>query len=534
MAIFPKLVQKPPKMAHHDQSHYYRDTFAVGPLVPILVEPVNAGDDRYLDFNTLVNTQALLSPLYGSYKLKIEVFFAGISLYCPKLWRNGNMKMSATGKLDVNFPTFPSKPVSGATTRVDASSLFAHLGYPPEYNMADRHSHNAIPLLMYWDIFRHYYANRQEEKFPVFGGYSANGAATTWVSLSSLDDAFLNLPVDGGSIMPFPGAVQSYNQSMQPMGGYALRTYMPDMMNVILNSDFYEKNVASVQVSTAGDTFQIDQFVTAKKLWNSMNKDALSNGTFRDWVRIHFGVTPKIMDDMPTFLGATTTDIVFEDIRATTSANLGDDNMQYLGDKGSSGLGYAGSRRFHFVADRPGYIMVLASIVPSVDYFQRLERWTHHTRLTDMFDPDFNGIGLQDVLVSDLCAAQYPNYWSNKEFQDNLLSQQVPYVFSVGKQPAFIEYMSAVNRVRGTFCTTEKSWVLARDFLKPLNFQEALALEQAKKGPVDNVITSAYIDPAVWNQPFAVQSPSAQNFLVQFHITNRVRSTVLKRIMPHL
>jgi len=532
MAIFPKLVQKPPKMAHHNLDHYFRDSFAVGPIVPILVEPVNAGDDKYLDFNSLVNTQALLSPLYGSYKLKIEVFFAGISLYCPKLWRNGTMKVSATGKLDVNFPTFPAKAASGSMYRVDPSSLLAHLGYPGDYSLADGQQHNAIPLLMYWDIFRHYYANRQEDRFPIFGGFSESGVFA-WERLSDLDDAFLTLPVNGGALGFTPGFTESFGQCHLPLGGYALRTYMPDMMNVILNSEFYEKNVASVQVSTAGDTFQIDQFVTAKKLWNSMNKDALSNGTFKDWVRIHFGVTPKIMDDMPTFLGSTTTDIIFEDIRATTSANLGDGEKQYLGDKGSSGLGYAGSRRFHFVADRPGYIMAVASIVPSVDYYQRLERWTLHTKLSDMFDPDFNGIGLQDVLVSDLCASQYPSdRWVQQDFQQAQATQKRSFENSVGKQPAFIEYMTAVNRIRGSFCTTERSWVLARDFLKELPLVNPN--DTINEGPVGNIITSAYIDPTIWNQSFAVQSPDAMNFLVQFHITNRTRSTVLKRIMPHL
>jgi hypothetical protein len=50
--------------------------------------------------------------------------------------------------------------------------------------------------------------------------------------------------------------------------------------------------------------------------------------------------------------------------------------------------------------------------------------------------------------------------------------------------------------------------------------------------PAENTVSSAYIDPASWNQPFADQSDTAQNFYAQFYIRDRVRSTVLKRLRP--
>lgn len=550
MAIFPKYKQKPPKMAHHDLSHFLRTSMAPGCLVPILVDELVAGDQRIVDLTSLVETQALLSPLYGSYQLKIEAFFAGTSLYCPKLWRNGSMQ-TPDGILDANYPTFtlPEESRTGSEGSetferfaVNSSSLLAYLGYPPNFSSicstesTENLSHNAIPLLMYLDIFRHYYANRQEPQFPYISQYltpTADDVTIKWQEMSRLDDLFLKLPVDGGDVTMLggnPSTPGSYIISELlkaghfPLGGFLQRTFMPDMMNVILSSDFFEKNINTVQVSTAGGSFQIDQFVTAKKLWNSRNKDAISSGTFKDWVRMHFGVTPKIMDDMPTFLGSTTSDIIFQDIRATTSAStpLGD---QFLGDKGSSGRGSGSSRQFRFIADRPGYLMVIASIVPRVDYFQRLERWTQHRKLSDSFRPEFNGIGLQDVLVSDL-TADFSGV--DKDFiltnQDEIID---PRTISIGKQPAWINYMTAVNRIRGTLCTTEKSWVLARDF----NVRDAKGGNYGA-GPVDLVDPTAYIMPNHWNTPFALTNLTSQNFLVQFYIRHTSRSTVLKRLLP--
>jgi hypothetical protein len=85
--------------------------------------------------------------------------------------------------------------------------------------------------------------------------------------------------------------------------------------------------------------------------------------------------------------------------------------------------------------------------------------------------------------------------------------------------------MTAVNKIRGTFCSTEKSWVLARDM-------RANPSSVNGESPTENTNFSAYIDPGDWNQPFADQSPTAQNFYAQFYIRDRVRSTVLKRLRP--
>ena len=89
---------------------------------------------------------------------------------------------------------------------------------------------------------------------------------------------------------------------------------------------------------------------------------------------------------MPTFCGAVSSDILFEDIRATTSAKVGDAD-QYLGDKGSSAIGYGDSRRFNIVADRPGYVMAIATLVTRVDYYQFTGRYALHSKLSDSFMP---------------------------------------------------------------------------------------------------------------------------------------------------
>ncbi|AXF52770.1 MAG: major capsid protein [Microviridae sp.] len=548
MSLFPKEKKKPPKMAHHDKSHYFDTSMAVGPKVPILVQECIAGDVHQLAFESLVNTQALLSPLYGSFKLNIEVFFAGTSLYIPKLWRNGSMQQ-ADGTLDANYPYIivdPERTVAWSESLLDESALWAYLGYNPgftdrHYSTTGQRQRNAIPILMYLDTMRHYYANRQQPNLYYIAQKTSGTKGDVMlatITIRAVDWLFEHLPANGGDLLRHldsaykddPGLVSSQeladlkgyfnNYGNSPMYGLICGNHMPDKNTVILNSDFYKNNVTSVQVDTSSGALVVDQLVTAKKLWMSRNNDAITSGSFKDWIRVHYGVTPKIMDDMPTFCGSTSSEIIFEDIRATTAAET-PDGTQRLGDKGSSGKGYSHSRMHSVVCDRPGYIIVLASITPRVKYYQGLKRFTMHKKLSDSFRPEFNGIGMQDVLVSDL-NMDYTGYAAAPPTED------VPRQTSVGKQPGWTEYMTAVDEVRGTFCSTERSWVLLRDmrrYTPPYSWTTPLPVAQNT-----NVVT--VIDPLKWQQPFADQQRSAQNFLAQFYIKHHVRSTVLKRLRP--
>lgn len=530
MALFPSEKKKAPKLANHDLGHYFKTSMPVGTLVPIYVRNMVAGETLNLDVQSLVNTQALLSPLYGKYRLKVMAFFGGTSLYIPQLWRNGSM-VNSEGKMDVNYPVFHFIPINGSNVNeqtVNPSSLLAYLGYGANYFDAALCVHsgesptpslqNAIPLLLYWDIWRHYFCNRQEDRYPFMNGLtSGTDPGTALDTVRHLDDLYLTLPRSGGDIstlLPPPMAIAITRASL-PLAGFALGTFMPDRTNVILNSSFYRNNVSSVKVNITSDSFTIDQLVVAKKLWNSANGDMLTNQTFRDWVRVHYGVTPKIMDDMPTFLGATAVDVNFEEIRATTRASV-DGDQQYVGDKASSALGYGATRRFVCSADRPGYLMVLAQLVPSVDYYQYTKRFTQFTKLSDEFRPEYNNIGLQDVLVSDL-TTDFSKYAATP----NSAPVNNPFKISLGKQPAYIEDMTELNTVRGTFCTTENSWVLTRNFNT-----------DGDGDPFNAVEPSAYIIPRDWQQPFAIQSSTQQNFLVQFYLNARLRSPLLKRLMP--
>ena len=289
MALFPKLKIDPPGLANHNLRHYFRTSMAPGPLYPVLCMPVNAGETYHLDLESLVNTQALLSPLYGSYDIQFDIFFAGTSLYVPRMWRNGNLKDSVDGTVDVGFPTFKFPYYDSVQTNapflIANNSAFAYLGFNPGFSPMASHSeassggespsiYNLVPYLMYIDCVRNYYINRQEKYCYMMARDMENTDPDVFLStpskveVSRLDRLFEILPASGGDVqsslsgddlVTYQHVVMSgiYSADSQ-LGGLFLRTYRPDKMNVILGTSFVSSN--SVKVATMSDGFTIDQF----------------------------------------------------------------------------------------------------------------------------------------------------------------------------------------------------------------------------------------------------------------------------------
>lgn len=568
MAKFPSFKVPAIKQSNHNRSSYYRTTMAPGILYPIRIRRCIPGDIIDLDMESLVNTQALLTPKLGSFQLKVETFFAGTSLYCPTLWRNNVLYGSQpySGVVDVKFPYWtPSQVVTSETTSLKsfpkaAGNSFASLfglgpGFQQLWNCSESlgfandypgTKFNAIPYMMYMDIVRNYYANQQTGDVPFVNINPLPGSdkyvwSVNYIDRSRLDRVFLeNLEgkdfllaladiIDPDGDKPTTEMVDAMRVGYVH-AGLALRQYSPDRMNVFLNQQFLEANSQKTAINVQGNSITYEQIIMAKKLRSIGLKDALAGGRFSDWVRSQFGVTPKIMDDMPTYLGGWSTDILFDDIRASATTNVtteAGEEIQYLGDKASSARAYARAGRKTIVCDRPGYYMVIASIVPRVDYASFVDRWATELQLDDLFKNELNGVGLQDLLMTDLVNHSAQNV---PHIDGDLPGQPSVYALGVAKQPAFIDYMTDVNRVNGRLYddTLMRSWVNLREFQLNCPTMTSTPTDSWVDGFGDPII------PQRWNGGFTNNAPNAENFIVQFYFSEFVRSNVSKRLMPHL
>ena len=155
----------------HDLGNVWRSTMAAGTPVPFMKQVGLPGDTFDIELNADVKTLPTTGPLFGSFKLQLDVFMCPIRLYNAQLHMNKldvgmNMK-------NVKFPLItitslePNKTKSNKL-QLSQSSLLAYLGtrYTGQKKTSTTFSElhaNAMPYLMYFDIFKNYYANKQEK-----------------------------------------------------------------------------------------------------------------------------------------------------------------------------------------------------------------------------------------------------------------------------------------------------------------------------------------------------------------------------------
>ena len=74
--------------SNHDLSYLWKSTLSPGTLVPFLTQVGLPGDTFDIDLNCLVKTMPTIGPLFGSFKIQLDVFTAPFRLYNKLLHNN--------------------------------------------------------------------------------------------------------------------------------------------------------------------------------------------------------------------------------------------------------------------------------------------------------------------------------------------------------------------------------------------------------------------------------------------------------------
>ena len=158
-------------MSSQNLSYVFRSTMGVGMLVPFMKILCQKGDIFDIKLTNKTMTHPTLGPLFGSFKLQHFIFTAGFRLYNSWLHNNRTgigMKMS-----DIKFPMI-SNYFSGANTKQknNPSSLYSYIGWKgaKKNNTSTVALKQGVPLLVYLDIFKNYFANTQEDNFYIITG----------------------------------------------------------------------------------------------------------------------------------------------------------------------------------------------------------------------------------------------------------------------------------------------------------------------------------------------------------------------------
>lgn len=179
----------------HNVGKIIRTSQACGTIVPYWCQIGLDGTTFYIDITTKVKTMPTTGPVFGSFKHQIDVFVIPIRLYIAALHNNAlgvGLNMSKVLLPQFRASTAIASIYENDTNRgqVNPSSLLAYLGIRG-FGRSKINSHvRYFPVmfnLAYWDIFKNYYANKQEEN-----AYVITGINHIWKKISAGDGVAWN------------------------------------------------------------------------------------------------------------------------------------------------------------------------------------------------------------------------------------------------------------------------------------------------------------------------------------------------------
>jgi len=630
----------------HDLSYIWRSTMASGTLVPFMSEIALPGDSFDINLNADIKTHPTIGPLFGSYKVQLDVFSCPIRLYNGKL----HMNLLNIG-LDMSKIKLPQIILQangkklGDNDQINPSSLFSYLnirglGKSIDENVTVERTFNAVPYLAYWDIYKNYYANKQEEigayihnaqnvqtnsvhKWIINGGgqeeielapspdtathiqfynnsifeinfdnqkqpessalqlVDVNG----WLTIS-IDNIFASIVWDQATqtltcknvkkewfakyinttgytyngatidnsprpqIRTFPlenidnmrefilsqvtetNPIYINKDTPAPYGppcgsgelgyckestqeGLGLKTYQSDLFNNWISTEWIdgENGINAITaVDTTNGSFTMDSLMLARKVYDMLNRIAISGGTYDDWLDAVYTHQRTRSQENPMYMGGLIKELAFQEV-VSNAAATNDSTQQPLGTLAGRGILTKKNKggKINIKVDEPSYIIGIVSLTPRIDYSQGNKWDTNLKTLNDLHKPGLGQIAFQDLITDQMA-------W----FDSNITDGTIVTYKSAGKQPAWINYMTNVNQTRGNFAEKGEQMFMT------LNRR----YEMDGDGNIKDLTT--YIDPSKFNNIFADTRLDAQNFWTQIAVDITARRKMSAKIMPNL
>lgn len=322
----------------------------------------------------------------------------------------------------------------------------------------------------------------------------------------SVADAINDNKDEFGNSAPFTGNASWFNQA-----GLGLRTYLSDRFNNWLSTEWIDgtngiNEVTAIQI--VNNKLTMDALILQKKIFDMMNRIAISGGSYNDWQEAVYGVKVARMAESPIYMGGASYEIVFDEVvsnSATTKEPLGS-----LAGRGTEGR-RKGGQGLRIKCEEPSLIIALESYVPRVDYSQGNKWWNRLENMNDLHKPNLDAIGFQELITDEFAA-----------LDTRVSSEGKPLYNSVGKQVSWQEYMTNVNETFGDFAVGGAlDWMA---FNRKYEYSSQMQVKDA----------TTYIDPTIFNVAFANAKLSAKNLWTQIAFDVTARRVMSAKQIPNL
>ena len=271
------------------------------------------------------------------------------------------------------------------------------------------------------------------------------------------------------------------------MGGLCLKTLQSDIFNNWVNKEWVDGDngiKAITDVAITDGKLNLDSLNIAQKVYNMLNRIAVSGGSYKDWIETVYTTDYYFRAETPVYEGGMSTIIDFEAV-VSNSASTASGVEEPLGSL--AGRGFNGQKkggRIEIKVNEPCYIMGIASITPLVDYSQGNDWDNWLETMDDLHKPQLDGIGYQDLMENKMHGLAKPS-------------------LAIGKQPAWLDYMTNFNKTFADFAAGEQESYMVLNRIYNVN----------SEGRITNATT--YINPKDYTYIFATNTETNRDFWVQ-------------------
>lgn len=457
------------KRSGFDRSFNHLLSANVGTLVPVFCKEVIPNTKVNLSQAISVSMPPLASDTYMNVDLKLEAFFCPMRLlyggfeswFADKPYPviNGsshqiNQKTSYMPVLRLSSlfveDSEQKQWSDNALAFFGTHSLMDYIGFSvpgddfysdyTEIATFESVDVNPLPLICYGLIYDRWYRNTLIQK-PLFARY-AGGMDFT----SDFYGATLPYALYGAT-----DYIKSVNSPSDVKYADGLSIFQPRQRN--FGFDYFTNAWPSPQLGNdvkvtidGNDQFTISQLRSMNSLQQFRERNNLASEKLVDVVKARYNADLSSgVAQMPLFLGSANYNVYSKSIDANASIpsnqSVQSNNVFAKTVGAQFGRAYAVGNDFiidGFVANEPGYIMVLASLVPKAEYPYGIDRiFTRYTggagSLADMANPLLQNVGNQPIYSREVLP----------------FVEQFDYVF--GYTDRYADFMSANDKVSGLF-----------------------------------------------------------------------------------
>lgn len=417
-----------PKLSGFDKSHQNLLTSKVGTITPIMVDELIPGSRVHLKLALGASLPPLASDTFMRCSVKCEAFFVPTRLLTAgfEAWFTDEKKDLVSSMSSAGVPTTNSQaaympvlmyPASAGGTAPSWSndvlavgSLADYLGFRSgaDAELQTGAGISALPFLAYHRIYNDWYRNSliQKECYlpqDIGASYVKGAAVSPYLFLGAGDYVWSG---DDDVTLADGVRITELRQRNFGMDYFTTATPQPQQGSPM---------VVSFNTSGATGQFSIAALRAANSMQQFKERNNLLGNLYVEQLYGRYGVRPSDgIAQRSLYLGRADFEVYSKGVFQSANPDFdgstatGGQNPFSFSVGARYGSAYASGESFlvNFEAKEPGYLFVMATLVPRVTYSTGIERYLRHYMgagsLSDMANPILQNVGPQPIYEYEL------------------------------------------------------------------------------------------------------------------------------------